>query len=230
MCGRCTVMMIDNVTLDSWRWVGTGPPSSIQLASGRVIVPSYHGKIRGDFINNIVHGHLMLSDDEGDTWRLGAVSSRWNDLMINENSAVQLTNGSVLVNARSLANPFINQVRIQAISNDQGQSFESMGFVRELPQPVNGCQGSTVRSEVTGHLFFSGPDSKLFRTKLSIWMSKDEGGSWQKRVLVDMGASGYSSMQVQGSDIVSILYEQSDKVRFVMEPDRFIFKTLPPLA
>lgn len=30
-----------------WQWVGTGPPGSLQLRSGRVLVPSYHSFIRG---------------------------------------------------------------------------------------------------------------------------------------------------------------------------------------
>ena len=36
-----------------WPWVATGPPNSIRLRSGRIVVPSYHGPYRGNLINNI---------------------------------------------------------------------------------------------------------------------------------------------------------------------------------
>ena len=61
-----------NVTRPEWKWVGTGPPGSIQLRSGRLLAPAYHSKFRGNLVNNLVHGHTMFSDDAGDTWQLGA--------------------------------------------------------------------------------------------------------------------------------------------------------------
>ena len=33
---------ITYVNLPEWNWVGTGPPGSLQLESGRLVVPSYH--------------------------------------------------------------------------------------------------------------------------------------------------------------------------------------------
>ena len=51
-----TATLIHNVSLADWKWIGTGPPGSLELSGGRIIVPSYHSKYRGNLINNIVHG------------------------------------------------------------------------------------------------------------------------------------------------------------------------------
>lgn len=53
----------------SWHWIGLGPPSSIQLESGRIVVPAYHAIDHGDGESS--RGHTMLSDDGGESWRLG---------------------------------------------------------------------------------------------------------------------------------------------------------------
>ena len=62
---------------------------SLQLKSGRIIVPSYHSKVRGNLINNIVHGHVMLSDDNGASWRLGKQENGFGsgNRLVNENQA-----------------------------------------------------------------------------------------------------------------------------------------------
>eukprot|EP00039_Didymoeca_costata_P033205 m.41276 g.41276 ORF g.41276 m.41276 type:complete len:499 (-) comp9750_c0_seq4:2668-4164(-) len=220
---------IPNVTLPEWKWVGTGPPGSIQLkhTSGRLLVPSYHGRFRGNLINNIVHGHVMLSDDSGDTWRLGAAHGFGDAKIVsNENQAVELANGSVLINARSLANPLINQYRVQTVSLDGGETFGVTHFVKNLPQPIDGCEGSTVRLDSTNTLYYSGPNSDILRANMSIWYSKNDGESWVLHAQIDPGESGYSSLQTITQGRLGLLYEQSDSPELVMNPDRFIFRLL----
>ena len=123
-----------------WQYVGLGPPGSIQLRGkgGRVVVPAYHSFIRGlsggagqgagvalpisQLYNNFALGHVMYSDDGGDTWKLssgtgfggGAVGGSFG---ANENQLVQLLNGSILVNSRSLSTGS-PQRRVQAICDD----------------------------------------------------------------------------------------------------------------
>jgi len=236
--------LIPNVTLPGWAWVGTGPPGSIELQSGRVLVPTYHGKLRGNVLNNQVHGNVMTSDDAGQTWVLrsedgfGAA-----DKYSNENQAVQLSNGSVLINARSLANPGDVQRRIQTISNDEGQSFGPTRYVQELRQPIDGCEGSIIslgsaEQYVNGsvvkppRLILSNPDSTLLRTNLKLFVSANEGSSWEEFFTVDPGMAGYSSLQASCDSTIGacnayLLYEQSDSTELVMNPDRFIFRSIP---
>ena len=56
------------------------------------------------------------------------------------------------------------------------------------------------------------------------------GKSWTKVLLIDEGASGYSSLQVGYVDGTShgllLLYEQSDRDELIMAPARFIFRAL----
>lgn len=219
-----TAVMIRNSTLPKWKWVGTGPPGSIQLQSGRILVPSYHSNFRDDLVNNIVHGHVYLSDDDGITWRLASASGFGEaDKFSNECQAVQLKNGSVLINARSFST-LTQENRIQTLSDDGGETFGPTRYVPELPQPFDGCQGSTVRSE-NGTLFFTGPASNYLRDHLSLWQSDDEGSSWKKILLIDSGSSGYSSLQANRGGL-DLLYEQSDKSQLTMVPDRFIYLRL----
>jgi sialidase-1 len=151
---------------------------------------------------------------------------------------VELRNGSLLANARSLANPGGRAQRIQALSADGGASFGATRFVPELPQPVDGCEGSMVAAP-GGRLFFSGPDSKLLRDRFAVWESDDEGATWGTiQGTVDPGAAGYSSLQhlgavpvrgrgaeeAGGRTVLALLYEQSDADQIVMNPDRFVFR------
>lgn len=214
-------------------FVAAGPPGSIQLRSGRVLVPSYHFWGNCAISYNCNRGHIMLSDDEGDSWYLGADGYSSGDIGIHsgEAQAVQLQDGSVLLNARSYSILSTPQ-RVQAISHDEGLTFGEARFVPELPVPIAGCEGSIVSTDRGNptQLLYSGPDSVLFRKGMTIWKSDDEGKSWGKKQLIDAGAAGYSSLQVhcqKQSCEALILYEQGDKVEMVMKPDRFVFKRVP---
>ena len=60
-----------NTTKSNWGWVGTGPPGSYQLKSGRIITPAYHAfmnKLDGLLTKN----YLIISDDFGQTFYIGA--------------------------------------------------------------------------------------------------------------------------------------------------------------
>ena len=63
----------------SWKWVGVGPPGGLQLSgsSGRLLVPGYHSEVwpdpnKSSIGSGVTKGHVIVSDDHGDTWRLAA--------------------------------------------------------------------------------------------------------------------------------------------------------------
>ena len=147
------------------------------------------------------------------------------DKYSNECQAAQLKNGSILINARSFAT-FSKQKRIQTLSENNGLTFGPTRWVEDLPQPFDGCEGSMLRIPQTDKLYFSGPDSYFKRDHLTIWESVDEGVSWKREILVDPGASGYSSLQSKGYDHLELLYEQSDEDDLIMAPDRFVYREL----
>ena len=67
----------------------------------------------------------------------------------NEDQLVELLNGSLLLNSRSLATGSPQQ-RVQALSTDGGVTFTPSRTVPELPEPFNGCQGSMTRGTSDG--------------------------------------------------------------------------------
>mgnify|MGYP000229642951 FL=1 len=205
----------------SWNWIGLGPPGSIQLESGRILVPAYHTfGIR--FNGQLTHGHTVLSDDGGETWRLGATQYGSATHFSNEVQAVQLKNGDVLVNARAILTH-----RIQAVSSDEGETFGESWAVPELHEPWDGCEGSMVINDAKDTLLFTIPNTQaIYRTNLTLWASPDaDGKEWTAVKNVDPSNAGYSSLQFLHPDQseIGILWEQSDNATVVMIPDRIVF-------
>lgn len=111
-----------------WQFIGVGPSQSLELKSGRILVPGYFSAMRGlsevpgtipvsQLFNNFNVGFVLISDDSGDTWRLGK------DWPIgqgaNEHQLVQLEDGTVLSNSRSLSTGS-PQYRTQSLSFTEG--------------------------------------------------------------------------------------------------------------
>ena len=229
-----------------WQFVGTGPPGSIVTKrgarKGRVLVPAYHSYIRGrdsatagagvglpisQLYNNFALGHILVSDDGGDTYTLSA--SRLGALHgANEAQLVELRNGSILVNSRSFSTG-TPQYRVQAMSHDQGITFTPTQFVRDLAEPFSGCEGSVVASPDGTRIYYAhtnalpnrgiapwvvkalgGKVNLTGRDHMTVWESVDQGRSYRVLRVLDEGPSGYVSMQVTASTLY-VLYEQSDQ-------------------
>ncbi len=111
-----------------WQFIAVGPSQSLQLKSGRILVPGYLSPIRGlsqvpgtipvsQLYNNFNIGFVLISDDFGDTWRVG---KNWPiGQGANEHQMVQLDDGTVLSNSRSLSTGS-PQFRLQATSFTDG--------------------------------------------------------------------------------------------------------------
>jgi len=250
----------------AWQWVGIGPPGSTRLSNGNIIVPSYHSYIRGlegdgilpvsQLYNNFALGHVMISEDDGDTWHLG---EDWDmGQGANENQMHELPNGSLITNMRSLSTGS-PQFRLQAMSNDGGVHFNASEFT-PIPQPFNGCQGSMVGCGET--IFVSSPDpdpaSSMLQTvvdmfgcgvqltgrsRLSFWRSDDAGRTYGSPTLIDHGLAAQTSLQISADQKrLLVLHEQSDEAPLftaqnimvdaivenlkVLLPGRFIFRDL----
>eukprot|EP00930_Biecheleria_cincta_P087173 TRINITY_DN76423_c0_g1_i1.p1 TRINITY_DN76423_c0_g1~~TRINITY_DN76423_c0_g1_i1.p1 ORF type:complete len:628 (-),score=79.70 TRINITY_DN76423_c0_g1_i1:358-2241(-) len=252
-----------------WQFMGMGPPGSLQLKSGRILSPGYHSYIRGlsehnsstlpisQLYNNLGIAHVMISDDDGDTWHLG------NAMPIgeggNENQLVELANGSVLMNARSLSTGS-PQWRVQSRSDDEGESFKPTHFTH-IPQPFNGCQGSTLgpggpsdvvyvagpnpdaNSILQALLSSHCPQLKLTgRRNLTIWKSVDGGTTYPHLHTLDPGLAAQTSLQFYRGSLV-VLHEQSDEADdstlgtmtakaflgdlSVLLPSRFVYREVP---
>ncbi|MBM4437126.1 MAG: exo-alpha-sialidase [Actinobacteria bacterium] len=55
-----------------WTWYGVGPGHGMQLRSGRLVIPAYHVRPERYDRSDLDWAPLLLSDDGGATWRVGA--------------------------------------------------------------------------------------------------------------------------------------------------------------
>lgn len=102
----------------------------------------------------------------------------------NEATAASLSNGRLILNARNQQGDKRN--RIIAISNNGGMNWDTTYFDENLPDPV--CQGSLLNigryKNIDMLAFINAADTKN-RNNLTLRISKDEGLSWFKNIVID---------------------------------------------
>jgi sialidase-1 len=196
----------------AWDWFAAGPVHGIQLErgphAGRLVIPCDH-QIKS---SKSWGAHLVVSDDHGATWKLGAVDTRTADdpLHPNECVAVELADGRVYVNARE-HNGSDPATRAIAYSSDGGQRFDAP-FVAEpnITSPV--VQNSLVRLTLADHggrrnvLGYCGAGHPAERRDLTILASFDEAKTWERKTVIHAGPAGYSDL-VRLDDDVGVLFE-----------------------
>jgi sialidase-1 len=219
---------VPNATRPEWQWIGLGPPGGMQLASGRLLVCAYHDPNPHWDDGDLSHGHVLLSDDAGATWRVGGTMTGVH--FTNECQAVELaTPGRVLVNSRGLVGQ-----RLLTESSDGGQSFAPTREAVGLPEPTTGCEGSMVRDPAAGLIYYTGvvgqPLSAL-RFNLSLFCSADDGRTWHWLQTVDAGPTAYSSLVLMPGGDLGLHYEWAPPpVRPIFLPANTSFALLPSPA
>ncbi len=187
----------DDVKRPGWGWYATGPGHSIQLSSGRLLVPCDHGTATG------MASHVIYSDDHGKTWKLGGVLEKGTD----ESMALETADGRVYLTMR---NNFPGKRRACAWSDNGGIDWTPVEIEEELIGPV--CQASILRFTKDGEhdrdrVLFLNPASED-RENMAVRMSYDEAKSWSgPRTLYD-GPAAYSDMAVLPDLTVGALYER----------------------
>ena len=164
----------------------------------------------------------MLSDDGGASWYIGGTIADWALQFPNENQAVSLGGNTIFINARTLLTD-----RIGAYSTDGGLSFGEHFIPRGLSQPLEGCEGSTIRHPQTGTLYYSGPSvpsPSPLRYNMSIFTSTDNGTTWTAQIAIHPGAAAYSSLSIRGDGhSIGLLYEWANETKLIFDPDYFSF-------
>jgi sialidase-1 len=195
------VEITKDVKKEGWTWYATGPGVGIQLKSGRLLIPcdskSEGGKVR--------ESHVIYSDDGGKTWKIGGVVGP----QCNECQAVELTDGSVMLNMRSFQG---NNRRLVATSKDGGETFTKPTADEVLVEPV--CQASILRlGGDKGGILFSNPASTK-REKMTVRLSRDEGKTWPVAKELHAGPAAYSCLVVLPNGEIGCLYERGDKTAY----------------
>jgi len=147
------------------------------------------------------YGASLVSDDHGDTWRMGTLVGPG----VDENKVVELADGTVLLNVRSKPS------RLVAESRDGGLTYGALRADTTLVDPGN--NGAIVRLEGAGArdwLVFSNTADSLTRRRLTLRLSCNGGRSWaSSRVLVE-GPSAYSSLAMLPGGEVGVLFERGE--------------------
>ena len=185
-----------------WRVIATGPGHGIQLRNGRLIVPIWMSTGTGGNGHRPSLAATIYSDDHGQTWKRGAIALPNTEEQANpsETVAAELTDGRVMLNARSESKA---RRRLVTISKDGASGWSEPRFQQELIEPV--CFGSIVRAEKA--LVFANPDDPKLRRNLTIRLSKDNGQTWPVKRVLDTGWAGYSDLAARGREVVC-LYER----------------------
>ncbi|MGW7274679.1 sialidase family protein [Streptomyces sp. NPDC054864] len=196
----------------SWRWYATTPGHAVQTADGRIVVPANHslpptgtdngteGKYNG--------GHCLLSDDLGQTWRIGYVDDNTDGYVnVNETTAAELPDGRLYFNTRN-DSPSPG-TRADAHSLDGGQSLvKPFRPQAGLVGPVVEC--SVLHLRTPDVLLFSGPADPGFRALMTVRRSRDGGTTWQDAYTVDGLPAAYSDLVRVDDETVGLLYETGD--------------------
>ena len=193
-----------------WLWA-PAPGHGITLDDGTLVFPTQGRDHTGMSFSNITY-----SKDGGKTWS----STEPACLNSTECMAVQLTDGSIMLNMRhneNRNNLTANNGRAVAVTRDLGKTWTDHPTSRNtLIEPT--CMASihkhnySVDGEKKSILLFSNPESRTQRENMTIKVSFDDGLTWpeENKVLLDAGRGrGYSCLTSIDENTIGILYESS---------------------
>lgn len=220
------VEITDQVSRPDWGWYATGPCHGIALQHGdhrgRLVVPANHsvipaGGVDPDAKDGLYGGHSILSDDGGNSWRIGFVADYHGDAINpNETTVAELADGQLVFNARNYHGS--RGRRVQAISRDGGETLaRRYAPCRRVSTPD--VQGSLISPDGR-RLLLSTPSRRTTRQDLMIFVS-DDARTWRRGAMINSGYSGYSDLALLDEDRVGILYEagataSNEEIRFVV--------------
>lgn len=188
-----------------WHLFAPAPGNGITLSNGTLVMPTQGRDAVGRPFSN-----LMWSKDHGKNWTLSE-HARDNTT---ECAVVELSNGSLMLNMRDNRNRSDKSKtngRAVSVTLDMGKSWSvHPSDHKALPEPV--CMASLLSHDLPDGrraLFFSNPNSKQRREKMTVRMSLDGGQTWPRSILLDQKGGAYSSLAMVDEKTLGILYESS---------------------
>ncbi|MBP3956626.1 exo-alpha-sialidase [Gemmata sp. G18] len=204
-----------------WKVLATGPGHGIQLKSGRLLCPVWLSLGTGGHAHRPSIVTTIYSDDLGKTWKPGeiAIPHAAESVNPNESCVAELSDGTVMLNARSESK---NNRRLVTLSADGATKWSKPAFDDALTEPV--CVGSLLA--VPGKkplLLFSNPDnlekagakapptpgSGRDRKNVTVRLSEDDGKTWTAKRSVETGFSAYSDLALAKDGTVLLFYERA---------------------
>ncbi|OAH15388.1 sialidase family protein [Streptomyces jeddahensis] len=218
----------DEILPDDWNsWYATGPVHGIQLTHGKHAGRLVFGVNAETWNGSRVtanHAALMVSDDGGDHWRIGARDT-WpiadDGTFRQKPSEMTLTeraDGTIYVSGREQDGTDLGH-RTHTVSRDGGDSFATP--FRDIPDLYTPqVQGSTLR--LGDRMLLACPGDPDRRRTMMIRSSYDGGRTWDsvdRGTVVTTDWSGYSDMVRIDDSTVGLMYEGGavdarDEIRF----------------
>lgn len=214
-----------------WKVLATGPDHGIQLKNGRLVVPVWLSTGTGGNAHRPSVTATVFSDDQGKTWHAGEIAVPCTNEWINPNEtvAIELADGSVMLNVRSESKA---NRRLTTTSKDGATGWSTPKFDDALLEPI--CMGSIVRYSLKdaakegskNRILFSNPDNLAHtggkeepgknrdRKNVSVKLSYDEGQTWSVTKPVEPGWSAYSDLTVTKSGTILCFYGRAEKGGF----------------
>ena len=207
----------------AWKVLATGPDHSVQLRTGRLVVPVWLSTGTGGNAHRPSVTATIYSDDAGKSWHAGDIAVPCTDEWINPNetAAIELADGRVMLNVRSESK---THRRLVTTSKDGATAWSTPKFDDALLEPI--CMAGIVRysTEASGgknRILFSNPhnldraDGKAEpgknrdRKNVSVKLSYDEAQTWPVNKAIEPGASMYSDIAVTPAGTILCFYGRS---------------------
>ena len=209
-----------------WKVIATGPNHSIQLKTGRLVVPVWLSTGTGGNAHRPCVTATVYSDDAGQTWKAGEIAVPCTDEWINPNEtvAIELADGRVMLNVRSESKA---HRRLITTSKDGATGWSTPTFDDALLEPI--CMGGIVRYslEPNTRILFSNPHNleggregkpkpgkSRARKNVSVKLSYDEGQTWAVNKTIEPGPSMYSDIAVAHDGTILCFYGAGAKPGF----------------
>lgn len=191
-----------------------GPGHGIEMSDGTLVIPIWlaNGAEYEDG-GHIVRQHkpsvcsVIVSEDKGKTFRCGQVIGDGAVIKnANETAAVELSDGSLMLNIRSIID---ERFRVSTISKDLGKTFSEPKLDTSLPDPI--CFGS-ILSVKPGLLAFVNCANNETRDRINLTLrfSKDDGATWCDEVCIN-GSGGYADLCVSPDGKKICVFFEHDK-------------------
>jgi sialidase-1 len=196
---------------EHWWLMAPAPGHGITLENGTLVFPAEGRTETGLQISTIV-----FSNDGGKTWQ--SCNPAYTNT--NECMAVQLSDGSIMLNMRERSNRgrLEDNGRAVSVTKDMGTTWTEHPTSRNaLIEPA--CMASLHKHTYINNmgekqtlLFFFNPNSKTTRHNFTLKCSLDDGQTWPRElwILMDQNEGyGYSCITSIDNDTIGILYEGS---------------------
>jgi sialidase-1 len=221
-----------------WKVLATGPNHSIELRSGRLMVPVWLSTGTGGNAHRPSVTATIYSDDSGRTWRAGEIAVPCTDEWINPNEtvAIELADGRVMLNVRNESKA---HRRLVTVSSDGATGWSRPRFDEALLEPI--CMAGLVRYSTSGANTGAGGKNQLAgknrilfcnphnleradgkeepgksrdRKNISVKVSYDEAQSWSAGKTIEEGWSAYSDIGVTQQGTILCFYGRGAKANF----------------